>query len=92
MTVIALWYETTRRGLDVAVLSDQRELATNLETGETSIASDRDRLLKSAAFSSTCCAVCAGGTKIGGAGGKLHHLMCSVGSDQSGKIASEGER
>lgn len=27
----------------------------------------------------------------GGAVGKLHHLMCQVGGNQSSKIASEGE-
>lgn len=62
MTVIALWYEKTRKGLDLAVLSDQRRLQTHMETGETR--SMGDGFLKSVALSDSCCVACAGGTKV----------------------------
>lgn len=62
MTVIALWYEKTRKGLDLAVLSDQRRLTTNLETRETRVIGDG--LLKSIALSSSCCVAIAGGTEV----------------------------
>jgi len=62
MTVIALWYEKTRRGLDLAVLSDQRKLATNLETHETLVKGNG--LLKSVALSPSCCVAIAGGVMV----------------------------
>ena len=70
MTVIALWCEKTRKGPDYIVLSDQRRLGTDLETGETSILSDG--ILKSVALSDTCCVACAGSIDVSRA------LMCHL--------------